>query len=137
MQNQKQKILEFLRFQHLIALHIIKHHQHEMLILWSNVKKSWKTLSSKLIEAIRSYIHCMHVCKKKKKKKSLVFFAQHDQYVSILSTYEFKIKIAVSIFVCNDFSLSSTKTIRYNEELCHCRVYNNITTCILFHTYIL
>ena len=67
MQNQKQKILEFLRFQHLIALHIIKHHQHKMLILWSNVKKSWKTLFSKLTEAIRSYIHCMHVCKIKNK----------------------------------------------------------------------
>ena len=63
-----QKILEFLMFQHLIALHIIKHHQHEMLILWSNVKKSWKTLTGKLTEAIL-FIYSLHACVQNKKKK--------------------------------------------------------------------
>ena len=76
-----QKILEFLMFQHLIALHIIKHHQHEMLLPWSNVKKSWKTLSGKLIEAIL-FIYSLHACVQNK-KISFVFFAHHDQYISI------------------------------------------------------
>ena len=56
-------------------------HQHEMLILWSNVKKSWRTLSGKLTEAIL-FIYSLHACVQNK-KISFVFFAHHDQYISI------------------------------------------------------
>ena len=96
---------------------------HQISLAWdvNSMKQCEKELEDIIWQTDWSHpAHIFIACMCTKEKISFLFFAHHDQYKTILlSTYEFKIKIAVSIFVNSAFPLSSTKTIHYNEELCH------------------